>query len=43
MPIVALGFFMESNFVKYLKGEFNGKREIFAFVGVFSNEPSVSN
>ncbi|PAC30439.1 hypothetical protein BWI92_13155 [Flectobacillus sp. BAB-3569] len=73
MPIEALGFFMESNFVKYRKGEFNGKREIFcprrsflqrakrkqlakycgqdfgsfalffALVGVFSNEPSLSN
>ncbi len=29
MPIEALGFFMEGNFVKYRKGEFNGKREIF--------------
>ncbi|NBA75531.1 hypothetical protein GOQ04_08240 [Emticicia sp. ODNR4P] len=29
MPIEALGFFMESNFVKHRKGEFNGKREIF--------------
>jgi hypothetical protein len=27
MPIEALGFFMESNFVKHRKGEFNGKRD----------------